>query len=64
MIELAEGSSDGDEMFWLILGEGEYAKADYWRWKPSAGSALPRAWQVDANKPSDVSGQLLGYTHY
>ena len=53
VIELVEGESDGDEMFWLILGEGDYAKADYWRYKPNMAFS-PRAWRVkadDTNKP-------------
>ncbi|EKM54575.1 uncharacterized protein PHACADRAFT_258517 [Phanerochaete carnosa HHB-10118-sp] len=45
--ELIEGEED--EMFWLILGEGEYAKADYWRWKPTLESLDVRAWLVDAD---------------
>lgn len=44
--ELVEGEED--EMFWLILGEGDYAKADYWRWKPSLGPICARAWLVNA----------------
>ena len=53
--ELAEGEED--EMFWLILGEGEYAKADYWKWKPSLGPICARAWLVDADsKQNSVRG--------
>lgn len=49
VIELTEGHGDEDEMFWLILGEGEYAKADYWKWKPSIPSLGVKSWLVDTN---------------
>lgn len=56
VVELKEGGDDEDEMFWLILGEGEYAKADYWKWKPTLGSLGVRAWLVDADsQQSSVS---------
>ncbi|KAH9910540.1 uncharacterized protein B0H18DRAFT_1129871 [Fomitopsis serialis] len=55
VIELVEGESDADdEMFWLILGDGEYAKADYWKWKASSPSVHPRIWSVDATKEDDA----------
>ncbi|KAH9924883.1 uncharacterized protein B0H18DRAFT_908993 [Fomitopsis serialis] len=55
VIELVEGESDADdEMFWLILGDGEYAKADYWKWKASSPSVHPRIWSVDATKGDDA----------
>jgi hypothetical protein len=50
IVELVEGESDQDEMFWLILGEGDYARADYWRWKSSAPTLNPRAWRVHVNR--------------
>ncbi|KAL6308234.1 hypothetical protein BKA93DRAFT_766050 [Sparassis latifolia] len=52
LMELTEGESDNDEMFWMILGEGEYAKADYWKWRPSAPAIYPRLWAVDAGNGS------------
>jgi len=60
--ELVEGEED--EMFWLILGEGEYAKADYWRWKPALGPLGVRAWLVDADNKQDshVSRALIEST--
>ncbi|KAI0093192.1 hypothetical protein BDY19DRAFT_922571 [Irpex rosettiformis] len=63
VIELVEGESDEDEMFWLILGEGDYAKADYWRYKPSV-SFSPRAWRVNANDADSpvLAPSLLAHT--
>ncbi|PCH43910.1 hypothetical protein WOLCODRAFT_138664 [Wolfiporia cocos MD-104 SS10] len=50
VVELTEGESDDDEMFWMILGDGDYAKADYWRWRSSATQLNPRVWSVGAVK--------------
>ncbi|KZT27958.1 hypothetical protein NEOLEDRAFT_1129845 [Neolentinus lepideus HHB14362 ss-1] len=47
IIELVEGESDEDEMFWMILGDRDYAKADYWRWRASSAKIDPRVWRVD-----------------
>ncbi|KAI0685205.1 hypothetical protein BC835DRAFT_1385556 [Cytidiella melzeri] len=55
IVELVEGESDEDEMFWLILGEGDYARADHWRWKPSVSSFNPRVWRVNADGGSRSS---------
>ena len=41
---LEEGSED--EMFWLTLGEGAYASADYWRFRPQSMVISPRLWSV------------------
>ncbi|KAH9830829.1 uncharacterized protein C8Q71DRAFT_716327 [Rhodofomes roseus] len=55
VIELVEGESDVDEeMFWMILGDGDYAKADYWKWKASSPSIHPRVWSVDATKGAEA----------
>ena len=55
IVELSEGENDDDEMFWMILGEGDYAKADYWRWRAGAPTALdPRAWIVDAKQGAEA----------
>jgi len=49
LVELTEGIND-DDMFWLMLGQDEYAQADYWRWRPEMGSSSqPRLWRVDAS---------------
>lgn len=62
VVELIEGEED--ELFWLILGEGEYAKADYWKWKPALESLDVRAWLVDAdNKQNAVSLFLFHRVH-
>ncbi|KAI0743870.1 hypothetical protein C8Q80DRAFT_1107264 [Daedaleopsis nitida] len=47
VVELTEEESQEDEMFWMIMGEGDYAKADYWRWRSEAPFVDPRAWAVD-----------------
>ncbi|KAG9221008.1 hypothetical protein CCMSSC00406_0002392 [Pleurotus cornucopiae] len=44
---LVEGENDDDEMFWLILGSDEYARADYWRWRRESEFTNPRIWSVD-----------------
>ncbi|KAI0675065.1 hypothetical protein C8Q78DRAFT_965332 [Trametes maxima] len=54
VIELSEDESYAEEMFWMILGEGEYAKADYWQWRASASAVDPRAWVVDAQMGGEV----------
>ena len=46
-IELYEEDEAKDEMFWMILGSGEYAKDDYWKWRPQASDTVPRIWAVD-----------------
>ncbi|EIN11515.1 hypothetical protein PUNSTDRAFT_83145 [Punctularia strigosozonata HHB-11173 SS5] len=45
---LTEGVDDDDEMFWMMLGEPEYANAHHWRWRPDVPSPHPRVWRVDA----------------
>ena len=55
VIELVESQSDADdEMFWMILGEGDYAKADYWKWRASSLSIHPRVWSVDVTRGADA----------
>ncbi|KAJ7217929.1 hypothetical protein GGX14DRAFT_357559 [Mycena pura] len=50
IVILIENENDDDEMFWMALGEEvEYAKAHYWRWRPSI-SVSPRIWSVDAGR--------------
>ena len=43
---LEEGSED--ELFWLMLGEGGYASADYWRFRPHSMVVTPRLWSVQS----------------
>lgn len=45
--ELVEGETDDDEMFWLILGDDDYAKADYWRWRADSTVTDPYVWKVN-----------------
>jgi hypothetical protein len=61
IVELKEGEGDKDEMFWMILGEDDYASADHWRWRRTAESFEPRIWRVDANSTQKVkcSGGLI-----
>ncbi|KAH9986530.1 hypothetical protein BJV74DRAFT_844539 [Russula compacta] len=47
-VVLVEQESDDNEMFWMMLGDADYARADYWRWRPDLTTALPRIWRVDA----------------
>lgn len=55
VVELIEGQSDADdEMFWMILGEGDYARADYWKWRASSSSIYPRVWSVDVTRGADA----------
>ncbi|KAI0958231.1 hypothetical protein AcV7_004104 [Taiwanofungus camphoratus] len=49
LIELVEGETDNDEMFWMILGDGEYANADYWKWRSTAPTLCPRLWSVNVH---------------
>ncbi|KAI0266864.1 hypothetical protein BC834DRAFT_873918 [Gloeopeniophorella convolvens] len=47
-VELVEQESDDNEMFWMMLGDTQYASADYWKWRPNFISELPRVWRIDA----------------
>lgn len=53
VIELSEGENDDDEMFWMILGDDEFAKADYWKWKRTAVAIDPFVWRVDTTRIND-----------
>lgn len=56
VVKLVEGESDDDEMFWMMLGEDDYAKADYWQWRRTWSEPDPRIWRLDAqNRKSPVS---------
>lgn len=55
IVVLIENESDDDEMFWMVLGdEAEYAKAYYWKWRPSIKST-PRIWGVEAARKDILS---------
>lgn len=53
--ELREGDNDEDaEMFWMVLGDsGDYAKADYWRFRNASAPSDPRCWIVDVTVEGD-----------
>jgi len=53
-VELVEGESDDNEMFWMMLGDADYARADYWKWRPDLAKALPRIWRVDPSSAPHV----------
>ena len=62
VIELFEASNDDDEMFWIILGEGDYGKADYWRWKSESEVWKPQLWLVDTTSGnSPVSANFVSF---
>ncbi|KAK0195469.1 hypothetical protein F5146DRAFT_1100956 [Armillaria mellea] len=44
VVELSHSEGDNDDMFWMILGEDDYAQADYWKWRSSASYIEPRIW--------------------
>ncbi|KAJ7497417.1 hypothetical protein FB451DRAFT_1120918 [Mycena latifolia] len=55
IVVLIENENDDDEMFWMVLGdEAEYAKADYWKWRPSL-ALTPRIWNVEAARKDAIS---------
>lgn len=53
-IELYEGRKNNDEMFWMILGDEEYANADYWKWRNISPSIDPHIWRVTASPDKDA----------
>ena len=51
VVEIARGASEDDaDMFWMVLGEEEYAQADYWRWRGHAQRVDPSIWLVNSSK--------------
>ncbi|KAJ4001525.1 hypothetical protein F5050DRAFT_1796489 [Lentinula boryana] len=54
VVELQEGQDNGDEMFWMILGDDAFANANYWRWRPSAADITPRIWKVSEHTVQPV----------
>ena len=48
-------------MFWMMLGDADYARAEYWKWRPNSATALPRIWRVDASSAPHVRN-CLHYT--
>jgi len=50
--ELFQGNNDSDETFWMVLGDEDYATADYWKWRRSSSRTDPRIWRIDASSAS------------
>ncbi|KAJ3883602.1 hypothetical protein F5051DRAFT_391138 [Lentinula edodes] len=65
IVELQEGQNDGDEMFWMILGEEAFANANYWQWRPSAADINPRVLEVSEQtvKPVDFLQNISTMVH-
>ena len=57
VVEFTEEESEADPMFWAVLGEGDYARADYWRWR-SEPAMDPRVWVVDTAQRDVVSSSF------
>lgn len=60
-IELFEGESEEDGMLWMMLGDADYAKADYWRWRHTWSDYDPRIWKVDPSNSSNFVRHLLPF---
>jgi len=48
IVEFEEGTED--EMFWLILGEDDYANADHWKFRKQLDRLGARLYTIDASK--------------
>ncbi|KAK7053405.1 hypothetical protein VNI00_004031 [Paramarasmius palmivorus] len=59
VVELTQGVNDEEEMFWMVLGDGTFAAADYWRWKHDFSEYEPKIWLVNANKPGEPVSTIL-----
>jgi len=46
-VELNEDVDDNDEMFWMILGDDTFAKADYWQWRRTFNYLDPSIWRIE-----------------
>ena len=44
--ELLEGGEDQDEMFSMMLGDDDYAMADYWQWRATSKRTDPAIWRI------------------
>jgi hypothetical protein len=53
-VELHEGGQENDEMFWMILGDEEFANADHWKWRRTSSLIDPRIWRVSASIDKDA----------
>ena len=48
IIEMFGVENDQVEAFWMVLGDEEFAKADYWQWRRYAPDIDPRIWRINA----------------
>jgi len=55
-IELYEGGKNSDEVFWMVLGNEDFASADYWKWRSISSVIDPRIWRVDAPTDKNAVG--------
>ncbi|KAK0212784.1 hypothetical protein DFS33DRAFT_1377248 [Desarmillaria ectypa] len=62
VVELSNSEGDDDDMFWMILGEDDYAQADYWKWRSSASHIDPRIWHVNATRGEDAVSRISSFT--
>ncbi|PBK91545.1 hypothetical protein ARMGADRAFT_1013942 [Armillaria gallica] len=62
VVELSNDEGDDDDMFWMILGEDDYAQADYWKWRSSASHIEPRIWHVNATRSEDAVSRISSFT--
>lgn len=53
-LELHENERDNDELFWMMLGGEDYAKADYWKWRKDASTMDPIVWRVQTDTDAVV----------
>lgn len=63
VIELTQGENDNDEMFWVVLGDEDFAKADYWQWRRNSPLIDPRVWRVDSGHEHDSVSSYLHFAH-
>ncbi|KAF9529441.1 hypothetical protein CPB83DRAFT_765018 [Crepidotus variabilis] len=56
--ELVEGENDDDELFWMMLGDEDFARADYWRWRRASAEVDPSIWRIDCRNPSKLSSPV------
>ncbi|KAK0485856.1 hypothetical protein IW261DRAFT_1329900 [Armillaria novae-zelandiae] len=61
-VELSNSEADDDDMFWMILGEDDYAQADYWKWRSSAAHIEPRIWHVNTACREDAVSRIFSFT--
>jgi len=57
--ELLEGGEDQDEMFSMMLGNDDYAMADYWQWRATSKRTDPAIWRIQ----DDGGDQLVSFLY-